>query len=677
MTFHQKWVRLLKAVTLTAFVAGGLAACGGGGGSAGTSVVGGGGTDGTGAAISDVAVVLSKGTMANDGTETLTLTATALDANRGGVANAKLTVAISDPNNSVFASSSSLTTDTSGASTATISLGADHTLRTVTVTVGNASVSKSATFNVIQTTTPTTTAADLSLSLDKYTVSNSGSDTVVATVTAVDANRNVLAGVPVSFSVNNGATIAVTNSTTDASGQSVASVKIGADKSNRVVTITATSNTLQRTASFQVSGAKLVASPVPSTPTAGSTGNTVLYRLSDTNDNAISGQAITVTAPGQTAVNGTTDNSGAFTYTYTAPTTPGAYNITAVSGGVTTVSTVTIPTAGTTIPTVTTAVSSATATTNPSVVAINAAGSTANRVELRALFQSAANAPIQNMRVRFELFGNASQSVGGTISSGTSLVYSDASGYATSSYYPADRASGTNGVTIRACWDYADFASTACPNALTTTLTVVSSPLSITIGTDGTLSEGDSKLTYVKRFVVLVVDASGKPSAGVDIAPLIDLTRYYKGTYVVSGASWTPFFQFGGAAQAGQWSCLNEDDDRDGLIDTGEDRNGNGRLDPRKSDVSIAFEGTSTKTDASGQLVLKMEYPKSLATWIDYTITASATGVVSPPATYSGNLSALASDFTTITASPAFRVSPYGNVRSPSDVAGSYCFSPN
>jgi hypothetical protein len=205
----------------------------------------------------------------------------------------------------------------------------------------------------------------------------------------------------------------------------------------------------------------------------------------------------------------------------------------------------------------------------------------------------------------------------------------------------------------------------------------VSSPLSITIGTDGTLSEGDSKLTYVKRFVVLVVDASGKPSAGVDIAPLIDLTRYYKGTYVVSGASWTPFFQFGGAAQAGQWSCLNEDDDRDGLIDTGEDRNGNGRLDPRKSDVSIAFEGTSTKTDASGQLVLKMEYPKSLATWIDYTITASATGVVSPPATYSGNLSALASDFTTITASPAFRVSPYGNVRSPSDVAGSYCFSPN
>jgi hypothetical protein len=326
---------------------------------------------------------------------------------------------------------------------------------------------------------------------------------------------------------------------------------------------------------------------------------------------------------------------------------------------------------------VTTVASSATATTNPSVVAINAAGSTANRVELRALFQSAANAPIQNMRVRFELFGNASQSVGGTISSGTSLVYSDASGYATSSYFPADRASGTNGVTIRACWDYADFAATACPNAMTTTLTVVSSPLSITIGTDGTLTEGASKLTYIKRFVVLVVDASGKPSAGVDISPVIDLTRYYKGAYSVSGAAWAPFYQSNGSAVAGMWSCLNEDDDRDGLIDSGEDRNGNGQLDPRKSDVSISFEGTTTKTDASGQVVLQIEYAKSVATWLDYTITASATGVVSPPATYSNRLSALASDFSTITSSPAFQLSPYGRVRLSTDVAGSYCFSPN
>ncbi|MFX1679686.1 hypothetical protein PV762_10650 [Mitsuaria sp. CC2] len=689
MTTFATYARALKAAVLGAFVAGTLAACGGGGGSAGDQLNGGGngGTGGGGTvAVADVSAVLSKSTMANDGTETLTLTATALDANRGGITGATLRVGVTDPNNSVFASASTLTTDSTGTGTATISLGADHSLRTVTVNVAGGSVTKSATFNVVQTTVPSTEPAELSLALDKYTVSNSGTDTVVATATAVDANRNVMSNVPVAFSVNNGATVSVVNANTGAAGTSIANVRIGTDKSNRVVTVTAKSGTLTKTASFQVSGAKLTASAVPSAPTAGSTGNTVQFRLADTNDNAISGQTITVTAPGQTAATGTTDNSGAYTYTYTAPTAPGAYNITAVGGGVTTVTSVIVSSAGTVIPPVTTPAAGTTFSANPQVIAVNAAGSTSNRVELRTLFQASNNAPLQNIRVRFEPFGAASIAVGGTISSGTSLVYSDASGNATSSYYPGTTASATNGLTIRACWDYTDFAVGTCPNAMTAALTVVASPLAISIGTDSTLQEGATKLTYIKRFVVLVVDAAGRPAAGVDIQPLVDLKRYYKGAYAVgtdaAGAdAWVPFYYLNTISNAnvvnGQAACLNEDDDNDGILDAGEDRNGNGVLEPRKSDVQISYESAATKTDASGQLVIKIEYAKSLATWVDYVITASATGVVSPPATFADRLTAQSADFSTLTTSPSFQNSPYGKVRLSTDTVGSYCTSPN
>lgn len=677
MTFLQKWARLLQAATLTAFVAGGLAACGGGGGTSGTPVNGGSGGSGSGPAVADISVVLSKTTMANDGSETLTLTATALDSNRGGIEAAKLTVGITDPNNSVFSSASTLTTDSSGKGTATISLGSDRSIRTVTVNVANGSITKSATFNVVQTTQPTTEAAEITLALDKYTASNSGTDTVVATVTAVDANRNVLAGVPVAFSINNNATVAVVNGTTNSAGKAIANAQIGSDKANRIVTITASSGTLTKTASFQVSGAKLTASAVPSIPAAGSTGNAVQYRLSDTNDNAIPGQTITVSAPGLAAVTGTTDNSGAYTYTYTAPTTPGAYAITAVGGGVTTVTTVTIPTGSSTIPAVTTTVSSATFTANPSVVTVNTSGSTANRAELRALFQAADNSPIKNIRVRFDMNGDTT--TGGTIGSGTSLVYSDESGYATTSYYPGTRSTGTNGLVLRACWDYADFASTACPNSKTVALTLVSNPLAISIGTDATLSEGPDLLTYIKRFVVLVVDASGAPVSGVDIVPSIDLVNYYKGFYSAGTSAWTSFHYVNttNTTAAGRVACLNEDLDRDGLLDTGEDRNGNGTLEPRKSDVAIKITSSSSKTDASGQVVLQIEYAKSFSTWLDYRISVSATGVVSPPATYFGNLTAFATDFSTVSTSPAFQFSPYGRVQLSTDTVGGFCTSPN
>ena len=103
--------------------------------------------------------------------------------------------------------------------------------------------------------------------------------------------------------------------------------------------------------------------------------------------------------------------------------------------------------------------SSASVSANPSVVSTNSA-STDNRTEIRALFVGPGNAAIPRVRVRFDTNGDPNN-IGGTFSTGTSVIYSDASGIASTAYIPGAKASPTNGVTIRACYDADDFAASA------------------------------------------------------------------------------------------------------------------------------------------------------------------------------------------------------------------------
>ena len=76
--------------------------------------------------------------------------------------------------------------------------------------------------------TGTPVAADLSLVLSAPKLNNGGTNTIAATVTAVDANRNALAGIPVTVRVDSSAVATVSSTTTNAQGQVVAAVGIGA-----------------------------------------------------------------------------------------------------------------------------------------------------------------------------------------------------------------------------------------------------------------------------------------------------------------------------------------------------------------------------------------------------------------------------------------------------------------
>ncbi len=505
------------------------------------------------------------------------------------------------------------------------------------------------------------TATKLVLALSTTNILNTGAGTVTATATATSDGGQVVAAVPVSFAVDNNAVFSVNGAKTDAGGTLAATVSTGADKANRVVTVTAVSGSLSATAAFAVTGAKLTGVPVPAIVAPGSAGNRVDFRLVDANDLAMSRQAVTIKAGALPEVVGFTDTAGNFVYTYSAPAATGPLDVTATAGGVSKTQTVLVQaTSANNIPAAVGSILSASVSANPSVTPTNTA-STNNRVEVRALFVGANNAPIKNVRVKFDLDGDTN-SIGGTFSTGNSIVYSDASGVATTAYVPGALSSPTNGVTIRACYDANEFTSCSAVATTSTKITVASDPLAVTIGSNELIYTGPADLTYQRKFVVLVVDASGAAKENVQIKPSIDLISYYKGAYFY-GTSAAPTRWVNTSAQ-----CANEDSNRNGILEISEDVNKDGILWPRKSDVAVSMVGSSV-TNSAGIAIVQIEYPKNVATWAEVKILVSATGVTGTEgrASWVELLPAPAPAFVS-TGAPAFVRSPYGTATTVQDV---------
>ncbi|MEO5696009.1 MAG: hypothetical protein ABIQ60_02610, partial [Burkholderiaceae bacterium] len=305
------------------------------------------------------------------------------------------------------------------------------------------------------TATPTSTTADLILELSKANVANTGSDSVIITATALDASRNTVAGANVAVSADSDAIVTTAAAATGADGKLQATLTIGANRANRVVTVTVSAGGVSKTATIQVFGAKLTATLAPAVVAPSASGK-IQYRLVDQAGNPMIAQDIQIVAASLSPaeVSGKTGLNGDFEFSYTAPASTGAFDVTAVAGGFTDSETIQVQ-AASTIPAVTSAITSASVSANPSVVGTNLSGSSANRSEIRALFLGSNNQPIRNVRVRFDLDGDVN-SIGGSFNTGSSTLYSDANGVATTSYVPGTRASPTNGVTIRACYGTSD-----------------------------------------------------------------------------------------------------------------------------------------------------------------------------------------------------------------------------
>jgi hypothetical protein len=500
-------------------------------------------------------------------------------------------------------------------------------------------------------------ASDLILLTSATQLANTASSTVTLTVTAVNAARVVVPGVAVALSADSDGVIVQSAGTTGTDGRVTGTLTIGANRANRVITVTAVSGTVTKTAQIQVTGSVITSTLVPAVVAPGAAAQ-VQYRVVDQTGNPMVGQAVSISAPGLTpsAATGTTGSNGDYVFSYTAAASTGTFPVAATIAGLTDTRNVTVQSAAT-VPAVTVPITSASVSANPSVVGVNVATSTSNRSEIRALFLTTGNRPVPNVRVRFDLAGDTN-GVGGSFSTGTSLLYSDASGVVTTAYVPGTRSSPTNGVSVRACFGTRDDDPDllGCTRSALVQLTVVSEPLGVSIGTNETIQVSD--LSYTKQFLVSVADSAGNAKADVALSVSLDLPQFRKGRYVISGDRWV---KNAATASGDQAVCLNEDSNRNGVLETGEDVNGNTRLDPGRSDVTVRL--LQPRTGADGTAIAEITYAKSFGSWVDAWLTVAASGVAGTEGRATFVLAPIPVDagaITNIDSPPAFVRSPYG-----------------
>ncbi len=144
-------------------------------------------------------------------------------------------------------------------------------------------------------------------------------------------------------------------------------------------------------------------------------------------------------------------------------------------------------------------------------------------------------------------------------------------------------------------------------------LTVGDRAFDISIGTGNEIGDQDAS-TYVKEFAVFVSDSVGRPVESASLtASATPIKRVNGGVYTKGYWAWS--------AVNAVWEpiptavCDNEDINNNGRLDAGEDINNDGELTPGIIGT-ISFQNSISQTNAAGQATLELRYPKQFAIWV-------------------------------------------------------------
>jgi len=258
---------------------------------------------------------------------------------------------------------------------------------------------------------------------------------------------------------------------------------------------------------------------------------------------------------------------------------------------------------------------------------------------LTAVVRDAAGNLVKNKTVVFTL----NDVTGGTLSAGSAVTNSQ--GRAQTVYTASNTTSANQGVLISAA---VQGFPAVTPSQVG--LTVARRELFISIGTGNEIAE-PNPAQYQVDYIVQLTDANGNGVAGVPLALRILSQRYYKGTRVANFNNWTTSY----TNPAG---CADEDADRDGVLDDGEDFNSSGRL---EAGNIATVTPSNAVTDANGFIQVKVFYPQEYAYYLD--VALSASGTVSGTEyvrTSNFMLAGSAGDFSNINVAPPGMASPFG-----------------
>jgi len=578
----------------------------------------------------------------SNGSSNATITAFVRDANNNFLPGVTVTFSASSGGLAV----SSAVTDANGQATASLGTAGDPTNRSITVTATAGTKSATVAVGVVGTTVALSGPVSLIQgNSGTYTVSltdSAGAAISGQTVSVTSKARNTLSASSLTTDTQGHATFNVTGTV---SGTDTLTATVLGESATTLVTVSNQNFafTAPSANAYVALSASQTVTLVWKTGGVAQTGQTITF---STTRGTFNGSTTATTATA------TTDGTGTASVSIAA-TTAGPAIITASSTGVSAQLAVTF------------------VSTTPSVINLQASPATVateGQSTITATVRDANNNLVEGQSVSFEL----SDVTGGSLSVGSAIT--DAQGQAQTVYTASTTSSATNGVTITATIPAAP--SVAATNV---SLTVGGQTVFLSLGTGETISENTDKTQFLMPFVVQAQDAAGNAVNGVNITLTIEPQKYGKGGWIVYGQDWvqtddpdptTPYT----TTPPGITECANEDINYNGILDTGEDYNNDGKLEPGNiaavspgtvTTASTTFTSGSETYTVNGSAALTVTYPEDHALWVQVKLIATATVSGTQNTTTSTFwLPILSTYVTTTTTTPPGYVSPYGTATS-------------
>ncbi|KKO44018.1 hypothetical protein WG68_17655 [Arsukibacterium ikkense] len=273
---------------------------------------------------------------------------------------------------------------------------------------------------------------------------------------------------------------------------------------------------------------------------------------------------------------------------------------------------------------------------------------------IRAIVRDINNNPVKNETIVFSLDNSA----GGTISTGTAITNSQG---VASTVFTADATTGAgiNGenLVIRA--------SLQTNNNIfdSTDIAVGQRTLFFRFGTGNVITK-PSASTYAKEFSIIVTDSSGNAVAGQQLNVAVTSINYRKGYWVPFPAApaafknWITSGTLPPEGRVAPINCISEDANFNGILDDGEDINGDGQLTPGNFVVAPGL----VTSDTNGIASFEITYPQDVGSWLDVRMQVSGFASGTENISFREySLPTAADDLTTETSQPASN--PFGVVQ--------------
>lgn len=235
---------------------------------------------------------------------------------------------------------------------------------------------------------------------------------------------------------------------------------------------------------------------------------------------------------------------------------------------------------------------------------------------IRAVIRDQNNNPVKNRSVAFTLEG----APGGQINPATAVT--DSQGLA-STVFTADNTTGAGtGENLNVLATVLDTTPVISGN---TPVSVGTRTLFFRFGTGNNIQEPTASL-FSKEFSILVTDSSGNPVAGQDLNVSVLPVSYRKGYWdavpdLVDFEYWEAVVTLDDTdlTKPGIEDCQSEDLDNNGILDEGEDTNGDGQLTPG----NVASVPRTVRADDNGIATFNLTYTRDIAPWTKVLLTVS------------------------------------------------------